>query len=53
STMASQPPMISDDLRRQADHFIELSALKGKIGREGGERIPKRPAADIVEDDEL
>ena len=53
STMTSNPPMISDDLRRQADHFIELSALKGKIGREGGERIPKRPAADVAEDDEL
>lgn len=53
STMTSNPPMISDDLRRQADHFIELSALKGKIGREGGERIPKRPAGDVAEDDEL
>ena len=28
STMASQPPMISDDLRRQADHFIDLVALQ-------------------------
>src|ERR671920_570202 len=25
STLRTQPPMISDDLRRQADHFIELS----------------------------
>ena len=30
STMASQPPMISDDLRRQADHFIDLMSLKGE-----------------------
>ena len=28
STMTSQPPMISDDLRRQADHFIDLSTLR-------------------------
>ena len=28
STIRSQPPMISDDLRRQADNFIELEDLK-------------------------
>lgn len=33
STMKSQPPMISDDLRRQADNFIELDDLRGVIGR--------------------
>ncbi|MGR3572703.1 LabA-like NYN domain-containing protein [Brevirhabdus sp.] len=33
STIRSQPPMISDDLRRQADNFIELSELKDVIGR--------------------
>ncbi|AXI47932.1 NYN domain-containing protein [Sulfitobacter sp. SK012] len=33
STMRSQPPMISDDLRRQADNFIDLDALKDVIGR--------------------
>ena len=30
STMTSQPPMISDDLRRQADHFIDLSTSEGR-----------------------
>src|SRR5690606_19204403 len=30
STMHSQPPMISDDLRRQADHFIDLHSLKAE-----------------------
>ncbi|MCO6389427.1 NYN domain-containing protein [Aliihoeflea aestuarii] len=54
STMTSNPSMISDDLRRQADHFIELSALKSKIGREGGERVARRPATpEFIEDDEL
>lgn len=38
STMATQPPMIADDLRRQADHFIDLVSLKAEIGREPSER---------------
>ena len=33
STIKSQPPMISDDLRRQADHFIELTELRTQISR--------------------
>ncbi len=47
STMASQPPMISDDLRRQADHFIDLASLRGEIGRDPSERPVRRhePAA--------
>jgi uncharacterized LabA/DUF88 family protein len=42
STMATQPPMIADDLRRQADHFIDLLSLKSEIGRDPSER-PQRP----------
>ncbi len=42
STMSTQPPMIADDLRRQADHFIELTSLKSEIGRDPSER-PARP----------
>ena len=37
STIRSQPPMIADELRRQADNFIELEELKDVIGR------PPRP----------
>ncbi len=33
STIRSQPPMIADELRRQADNFIELEQLKDVIGR--------------------
>ncbi len=33
STMRSQPPMVSDDLRRQADTFIELQDLASQIQR--------------------
>jgi uncharacterized LabA/DUF88 family protein len=38
STIASQPPMIADDLRRQADAFIELPELQPKIGRDPAAR---------------
>ena len=48
STMQTQPPMIADDLRRQADYFIELGSLKAEIGRDPSER-PAR-AVDPVED---
>jgi uncharacterized LabA/DUF88 family protein len=38
STIRTQPPMVSDELRRQADNFIELEELKAMIAREGGPR---------------
>ncbi|MBS7537398.1 LabA-like NYN domain-containing protein [Ancylobacter lacus] len=38
STVNTQPPMISDDLRRQADAFIDLVELQARIGRDPGER---------------
>src|SRR5271163_1118880 len=33
STISSQPPMIADELRRQADVFTDLLELKSKVGR--------------------
>ncbi len=39
STIASQPPMIADELRRQADVFIDLVELRSKVARE----LPERP----------
>ena len=33
STIRSLPPMIADDLRRQADNFIELEDLREVIGK--------------------
>ena len=42
STISSQPPMISDDLRRQADVFTDLMELKPKVGRDPSERPPAR-----------
>lgn len=38
STIRTSPPMISDELRRQADNFIELQELAAHIARQGGER---------------
>jgi len=42
STIASQPPMIADELRRQADVFTDLIELQAKIGRNPSERPPPR-----------
>ena len=33
STVKSQPPMVADELRRQADHFTDLSDLAADISR--------------------
>ena len=41
STLATQPPMIADELRRQADHFVDLASLKQKLGRDPSERPPR------------
>ena len=43
STIKSAPPMVADELRRQADDFIELSELAPLIARNPSERAP-RPA---------
>lgn len=54
STTSSQPPMIADDLRRQADHFIDLKTLESRVGREPAERHarPRDEEYDEAEDDE-
>ena len=49
STISSQPPMISDDLRRQADVFTDLMELKSKVGRDPAQR-PQRTARTEPED---
>jgi uncharacterized LabA/DUF88 family protein len=44
STISSHPPMIADELRRQADVFTDLMELKSKIGRDPSERpAPREP----------
>ncbi len=34
STLRSQPPMIADELRRQADVFVDLAELQSQIARQ-------------------
>jgi len=41
STLKSQPPMASDDLRRQADAFVDLADLADIVGRAPRERLPR------------
>ena len=45
STIRTQPPMVADELRRQADNFIELEDLKSQITREGGKAPQFAPTA--------
>jgi uncharacterized LabA/DUF88 family protein len=42
STLSTQPPMIADELRRQADHFIDLASLQAKVGRDPAERAHRQ-----------
>ncbi|MGE0233570.1 MAG: NYN domain-containing protein [Flavobacteriaceae bacterium] len=45
STITVQPPSIADELRRQADHFIDLTELRDIVGRDVSER-PRRARRD-------
>jgi uncharacterized LabA/DUF88 family protein len=42
STLSTQPPMIADELRRQADHFVDVVTLQQKIGRDPSERAARQ-----------
>jgi uncharacterized LabA/DUF88 family protein len=44
STLRTQPPMVADELRRQADQFIDLMDLTKDIARDPSER-PQRDQA--------
>jgi uncharacterized LabA/DUF88 family protein len=61
STIATQPPMVADELRRQADEFVDLAHLAQRVGRDPSERLERSryaaerraaPAA-TTDDDEL
>jgi hypothetical protein len=48
STISSQPPMIADELRRQADVFTDLVELRSKLSRDLSERpAPRAPVEDL------
>ncbi len=43
STVSVSPPLIADEIRRQADSFVDLSSLRGEISRQhSGDRPPAR-----------
>jgi uncharacterized LabA/DUF88 family protein len=43
STVSTQPSMVADELRRQADEFVDLTSLMPRIGRDPGERAMRTP----------
>ena len=43
STLTTNPPMVADELRRQADQFIDLADLENEIGRDPAERAQREP----------
>ncbi len=55
STLQTQPPMVADELRRQADQFIDLADLEAEIARDGPRNAPmqrgsrQKSAAPIAE----
>src|SRR5215469_8228899 len=58
STVKSQPPMASDDLRRQADAFVDLADLMSIVGRPRQQHQPRflqsdRTHAEIDAEDEI
>ena len=52
STIATSPPMIADDLRRQADNFLELTDMKNEIGRDPSEKVDYNGGNDDFDDDD-
>jgi len=56
STVKSSPPMAADDLRRQADNFLDLADLAERVGRKSSNRTrqaaPDDDDYDDLDDDE-
>ena len=46
STISSQPPLIADELRRQADAFIDIAELQSRVGRSPSERPAPRDGSE-------
>ena len=46
STISTQPPMVADELRRQADQFVDIIELQSKIGRDPNERPAREPRSE-------
>ena len=48
STLQTQPAMVADELRRQADQFIDIADLEGFICRDGAQRPQQRDPIEAV-----
>ncbi|MDE0539793.1 MAG: NYN domain-containing protein [Rhodospirillales bacterium] len=52
STVRSKPPMVADELRRQADYFVELLDLKDAISRDSGPLEDDEFGPEYADDDD-
>ena len=52
STISTSPPMIADELRRQADQFIDLTSIVEFIQRDGGSARPPINQDQVFEEDD-
>jgi uncharacterized LabA/DUF88 family protein len=52
STLRSQPPMAADELRRQADEFVELADIRDEIARQPREDGSTEPDSNPIVDAE-
>jgi len=46
STVAVSPPMVADEIRRQADNFVDLISLRDEIARDHGGRASRADSYD-------
>ena len=53
STVESSPPMVADELRRQADQFVDLRGMQELIEREARFPHDRAPMDDTEEEDDL
>jgi uncharacterized LabA/DUF88 family protein len=54
STIRTQPPMVADELRRQADHFVELQDLAPSVSRHHTPREPQpRPQTEESDQEDV
>lgn len=52
SSIRMQPSMIADELRRQADHFVDIYSLRKRIARSGGSSESHRHPQDMAPENE-
>jgi uncharacterized LabA/DUF88 family protein len=52
STVSVSPPLAADEIRRQADNFVDLSSLRGEISRQHSGPRPTRTDDEYTEEDD-